>query len=297
MAEKSGGSNWTKWVIIIGGIILLLFGVLAAIFVFFLPSSIMDEEGVPIALDIPEIVMRSSVVVGVFFVGGVVVVGALFVVWEFFFKKKEIHIVQEHAKIIKEAAALNPSSTLGMLVMTGRSKIQSYFVGKIVGHTQVPVKFERMVVLDDNGKEDTKLSESDEEYEERKKHAEEAGNDRYDFFAFITGKGVYALPVFNLLEPPKIFACYPSERSPDLVGDVEVFDVGVWKYYGIFVPANRAREPTVTLEDMKNQILPIAITSIVDYVGLVAQRGIEGDTALQKWLEVKSTQVNVKQKE
>ena len=51
------------------------------------------------------------------------------------------------------------------------------------------------------------------------------------------------------------------------------------------------------VQDFKHQIMPIAVTSLVDYIGLVAQRGIEGDTALQKWLEVKSSSVNVKQKE
>lgn len=296
MVEKQGGLGGLKWVIIIGGIILLLLGVLAFVFVFFLPSIFPGEQGQELIPDIPEVVMRIGIVFVVFIVGIIIVGGLVYIIYDFFFRKKELHIVEEHAKIIREAAALNPSSTLGRLIMTGKSKIQAYNIGKIVGHTQVPVKFERLVLFDENGRE-SKESESLEEFEERKKAAEEEGRGSYDFFAFITGKGFYGLPIFNLMEPPKIFACYPAERSVDLVGDIEIYDVGTWKYYGLFVPANRAREPTVSLEDFKNQIMPIAVTSLVDYIGLVAQRGIEGDTALQKWLEVKSSQVNVKQKE
>jgi hypothetical protein len=41
--------------------------------------------------------------------------------------------------------------------------------------------------------------------------------------------------------------------------------------------------------------MPIAMTSTMDYIGLVAQRGIEGDTSMQKWLESKASLVNIKQ--
>jgi len=240
MAEQKKGLGWFKWIIIIGGIILLLLGILALVFIFVLPSMIPGPKGQEMPPDIPEVVMRIGVVFGVFIVGLIIVGGFIFLIWELFFKKKELHIVEEHAKIIREAAALNPSSTLGRLIMTGRSKIQSYYLGKIVGHTQVPVKFERLVVLDNNGQENSN-SETMKEFRKRKKLAEETGRDSYDFFAFITGKGFYGLPIFNLMEPPKIFACYPCERSPDLIGDIEIYDVGTWKYYGLFVPANRAK--------------------------------------------------------
>lgn len=295
MAKKEGGAggiNWIRWVIIIGGVILLIFAVLALVFIFLLPSFFSPEGAPP---ELPEILMRLGIIVGTFIVGVIIVIGIVVVVYEIFFKKKELHVVKEHAKIIKEASMLNPTPTLGSLVMTGKSQIQQYQIGKIVGHTQVPVKFERYVHLDENGKENIELSETPEELEERRGSAIKSGRDRYDFFAFITQRGIYALPLFNLLESPKIFACYPTERSPDLVGDVEIHDIGTWKYYNIHVPAQRAQEPMVTLEDFKAQIMPIVNTSLIDYIGLVAQRGIEGDTSMQKWLEAKATQVNVKQ--
>jgi hypothetical protein len=49
-----------------------------------------------------------------------------------------------------------------------------------------------------------------------------------------------------------------------------------------------------TIKEVETQVMSIAYMSILDYVGLAAQRGIEGDAALQKWLETKSTSVNIK---
>lgn len=295
MAEEKKTSGLVKWGLIIGGIIVLILAVVAFAFVFFLPSMVPDAEGtVGIEPDIPEVIMRIGIVFVFFLVGLAIIIGIAFIIWELFFKKKELHIVQEHAKIVKEATLMNPVKTLGHLVMTGRGKIQHYPLGRIVGHTQVPVKFERLVLFDDNGKEKTE-SETVKKFEGRKLKARQEGRGVYDFFAFVTGRGVYGLPILNLLEPPKIFACYENERSPDLLGDVEIYDVGTWKFYGIYVPAQRAKEPAITLEDFKHQIMPIMVTSLMDYVGLVAHRGIEGDTGLQKWLEVKASQVSVKQ--
>jgi len=144
-------------------------------------------------------------------------------------------------------------------------------------------------------KEDAEKSETVRQFNIRVNKARDAGKDRYDFFAFVTQKGVYAMPLMSLLEPVQIFACYPAERSADLIGDIEIDDVGTWKYYSLLVPAQRAAEPLTTLSDFKNQLMPIAVTSLMDYIGLVAQRGIEGDTSMQKWIESKAASVNIKQ--
>lgn len=292
--ESKSMNPLVKWGLIIGGIIFLLFGILAVLFVFVLPSFMVGEEGQELVPDIPEVLIRMGVVFGIFLVGIVLLAATAYVVYMLFFRKKEIHIVKEHMKILKEVTQLNPAETLHSLVLSGKGKIQHYAIGRIAGHTQVPVKFERYVMLDKDGKE-SPMSETDDEFKQRVDVARTDGRDRYDFFAFVTGRGFYALPIFSLFEPVKIFACYPCERSPDLIGDVEIYDVGVWKYYSVLVPAQRAQEPLMTLEDFKNQIMPIAVTSIMDYVGLVAQRGIEGDTGLQKWLESKASLVNIKQ--
>lgn len=292
--ETKSTNPLIKWGLIVGGIIFLLFGIMAVVFIFVLPSFMPGEEGQEIPVDIPEVVIRIGIVLGIFIVAVLLLAGIAYVLYMLFFRKKEIHIVKEHMKILKEVTQLNPAETLGSLVLSGKGKIQHYEIGRIAGHTQVPVKFERYVILDKNGAE-TPMSETQEEFDERIVEAQAAGRDRYDFFAFVTGRGFYAFPIFSLFEPVKIFACYPCERSPDLIGDVEIYDIGVWKYYSVLVPAQRAQEPLMTLEDLKNQIMPIAVTSLMDYVGLVAQRGIEGDTGLQKWLESKASLVNIKQ--
>jgi len=299
MAEKTQSQGWHKWALIGGGILVIVLGLLAVIFVFALPSFFgepSDTGELPVP-EMPEIMMRGGIVVGMFIVGLIILVGVAFLLWELFFKKKELHIVKEHHKIIKESSQLNPVRTLGNLVLTGSGKIQSYPIGKIVGHTQIPVNFERMIKFNQSGEEDPIQSESSEDYEERRHEALLAGRDRYDFFAFITSKGVYSLPIFNLLETPKIFACYPSERTPDLVGDVEIYDVGVWKMSAVnlFVPGGRHREPIITVKEIEGQLFPIAHLGLIDYLGLIAQRGIEGDTSMQKWLQAKASTVNVKE--
>lgn len=298
MAEEvKKNSGLLKWGLIIGGIAIIIFAVIGFLFVFLLPSVIPGEEGQLIEADIPEVVVRMFVVVGVFVVGALMLAGLAYVVYALFFRKKELHIVKEHSKIIRQAAQLNPVETLGNIVMTGQGKIQHYNIGKITGHTQVPVKFERHVVYntDEAQTENIEKSETEKTFKDRVKKAAITGKDKYDFFAFVTQKGLYALPIMSLFEPVQIFACYPSERSTDLVGDIEIFDIGTWKYYTILVPAQRAVEPLVTLTDFKNQLLPIALTSLMDYVGLVAQRGIEGDTSMQKWIESKASLVSIKQ--
>ena len=301
MAEKKEGGTMgqtlLKWGIILGAVAFVLFGILALLFVFALPSFLPSESGALVAPELPEIGSRFVAVVVVAVVAVVFIVAVIFVIYEIFFKKKELHIVQEHHRVVKDAAMLNPVETMGNLVLTGQNKVQHYSLGKIIGHTQVPVSFERHVSIKSNGKEHDD-SETMEEYLERKQSAIETGRGVYDFFAFVGGKGVYGLPIFNLLEPVKIFACYPSERSPDLIGDIEIRDVGTWKVSGvnIFVPAQRNQEPMFTAQEFKAQLFPIAYMSLLDYLGLIAQRGVEGDTALQKWLETKSSSVNVKEK-
>jgi len=295
--QKPGMSGLVKWGLIIGVIIFIAFGIVSLLFIFALPSMLPGEGGELAPVQLPEIGSRLIVVVVIFVVGIVFVLAVAFVIYEIFFKKKELHIVQEHHKVVKDATMLNPVSTLGNLILTGQNKIQHYSLGKIIGHTQVPVSFERHVVISQNGQEH-ESSESYKDYLKRKAEAKESGRDKYDFFAFTSGKGVYGLPIFNLLEPVKIFACYPSERSPDLIGDVEILDVGTWKVSGvnIFVPAQRNNEPMFTAKEFEAQLFPIAYMSLLDYLGLIAQRGVEGDTALQKWLETKSSSVNVKEK-
>jgi len=291
---KESGLGWKKWPLIIGGILLFLAVIAGIVFVFFFPTMLPAEGLQPPA--IPEMFGRMGAVGIIAIVGIIFVVAVLFIVYEMFFKKRELHIVQEHHKIIKEATMLNPVDTLGMLVMSGKKKMQHYVVGKIVGHTQVPVNIERNIIIDKNGKEDPNLSETPGQYQIRKKQRETDGRGHYDFFAFLTGRGVYSMPIFNLFEPVKIFACYPSERSEDLIGDVEIFDIGSWKISGvnIYVPAQRNSEPMHTAKEFEAQLMPIAYMSLLDYLGLVAQRGVEGDTALQKWLQTKSSTVNVK---
>ena len=302
MADKKAvsGLKWQKYALIAGAVIFLLLAALAVYFIYFMPSlTSLDDEGALVDPSIPEIVLRLGVVAGAIVVAIIFVVAVVYVIWEMFFKKKELHIINEHHKVIVESASLNPVKTLGQIVLTGQNRIQSYPIGRIIGHTQVPVNFERYIHIDGNGKIDEALSESDADFQERIKEAKEEKRDRYDFFAFVNQKGVYALPIFSLLEPPKIFACYPSERSPDLIGDIEIHDVGTWKLSGvnIFVPSNRSREPKSTVKDMEGQLFPIAYMSLIDYVGLVAQRGIEGDTSMQKWLQAKASTVNIKERE
>jgi len=296
--EKGKGFNWQKWALIAGAIVLILIVVFAAVFIFFLPSFVaVDEKGEPIPPEMPEIVGRLAVVFGVIIIGLIFIAGILFFIYEVFFKKKELHIVKEHHKIVREAALLNPVETMNDLVLTGSNRVQHYRLGRIVGHTQVPVKFERHIVIGQDGKENSGLSESKQAFIKRVKEAKEAGKDRYDFFAFVNNRGIYKLPFFSLLEPPKIFACYPSERSGDLLGDVEIHDVGTWKVSGvnIFIPGERSKEPMHTVKEFETQLMPIAYMGILDYVGLVAQRGIEGDTSMQKWLQNKASVVNIKE--
>lgn len=299
MPEKQG-TNWAKWGLIIGGVIFVIFALITIYVLFFVPSMVPDEQGgLSKPLELPEMFLRMGVILGTVLIAIIFVAGVVYIIWEMFFKKKELHIINEHHKIIKEATSLNPVEHMGKLILTGQGKIQNYSIGKIVGHTQVPVTFERMVILNANGKVDEKVSESEADYMERLAQAEEDGTDRYDFFAFVNRKGIYALPFFSMFESPKFFGCYPSERSPDLVGDVEIYDVGTWKIsaVNIFVPANRSREPQRTIKEMEGQLFPIAYMGIIDYVGLVAQRGIEGDTSMQKWLQAKASTVNVKERE
>lgn len=298
--KKKGVSGWQKIALIIAAVVILIVAALAIYFLFFMPSlGGLDAEGGFVTPEIPELFLRLGVIFGAFIVGIIFIAAVIWIIYEMFFKKKELHIINEHHKIITEATSLNPVSTLGRIIMTGRGQIQNYPIGKIVGHTQVPVNFERFVHVDGNGRIDEEKSEMIEDYNKRIKQAAEAGNDKYDFFAFINRKGVYALPIFNLFETPKIFACYPSERSPDLVGDIEVHDVGTWKISGvnIFVPAQRSKEPKITIKEMEGQLFPIAYMSLIDYLGLVAQRGIEGDTSMQKWLQAKASTVNIKERD
>ena len=301
MAEKkTGGGAWKKYALIGGAIFIFVIAALVIYFLFFMPSLFeVDEVGNLGAPQIPELFLRLGVIIGVFTVGLIFIVAVVFVIYEMFFKKKELHIINEHHKVITEATSLNPVKTLGRIIMTGKGKIQNYPIGKIIGHTQVPVSFERLVYIDGNGRVDEEKSETIKDYKKRLKQAVNEGRDVYDFFAFITKKGVYALPIFNLFETPKIFACYPSERSPDLVGDIEVYDVGTWKISGvnIFVPASRSKEPKTTIKEMEGQLFPIAYMSLIDYLGLVAQRGIEGDTSMQKWLQAKASTVNIKERD
>jgi len=63
------------------------------------------------------------------------------------------------------------------------------------------------------------------------------------------------------------------------------------------VPSCRSKEPKATIKDMEGQLFPIAYMSLIDYLGLVAQRGIEGDTSMQKWLQAKASTVNIKERE
>lgn len=297
MAEKSGSSGWIKWGIIIAVIFAILIGLAAVFFVFFLPSFGAGEEGEMVSPGLPEVLGRVMVVGLVVIVGMVFLASIAFVIYEIFFKKKELHIVQEHHKIVKEATLLNPVETMGNLVLTGTGKVQNYKIGKIVGHTQVPIKIERKIAVDNMGKEDQNHSETPAAFRKRKAKLKEEGRDRYDFFAFTQRKGVYGLPFFSLLEPVKIYACYPKERTPDLIGDIEVYDIGSWKISGvnIYVPANRNLEPMQTVQEFETQLMPIAYMGLLDYLGLVAQRGVEGDTALQKWLQTKSQTVNIKE--
>lgn len=300
MAEKKADSGWKRWGLIGAGVVVIALVVAALLFIFFLPSFFaLDEQGVPLVPEMPEVILRLMMVLGVFVVGVIFLAAVIFIVWELLFKKKELHIVKEHHKIIKEATELNPVKTLNNLVLTGANKIQSYPIGKIVGHTQIPINFERYIHLNPNGKIDESLSETEGDLEKRKDEAKANGRDCYDFFAFICRKGVYAIPLLNLLESPKIFACYPTERTPDLVGDVEIYDVGTWKLSGVnlFVPGRRHQEPKMTLQEMEGQLFPIAHLSLIDYIGLVAQRGIEGDTSMQKWLQAKASTVNIKESE
>ena len=298
MAEKAG-VNWQKWGLILGGIFVIMLAIAAVLFIFFLPSfwEMNPETGEPLVPELPEIVMRFGTIIGVAIVGLVFLAGIIYLIYDLFFKKRELHIVKEHHKIITEAAALNPVDNLGRLVLTGSGKIQSYSIGKIVGHTQIPINFERQIFVKPTGEINEKTSEPIPDFKKRQIAAAKSGKDKYDFFAFITRKGIYSLPFFSLLEPPKIFACYPNERSPDLVGDIEIYDVGTWKVSAVnlFVPGQRHREPMGTIKEIEGQLLPIAYISLTDYVGLVAQRGIEGDTSMQKWLQAKASQVNIKE--
>jgi len=299
MAEEKKPSPFMKYAIIGGAILFIIIAIIAVAFVFFVPTWFGGEEGFNdmVSPDIPEVVLRLAIVGVALLVGLVFAAGIIFVIYEWFFKKKELHIVKEHHKIISETTQLNPVSTMRNLVLTGQNKIQSYPLGRIVGHTQIPVKFERFVNIDENGNLDETLSETKEEFENRKNTARAEGRDRYDFFAFLNNKGLYALPFFSLLEPVKIFACYPMERTPDLLGDVEVFDVGTWKLSGVnlFIPGQRSEEPMHTIKEIEGQLMPIAYMNLIDYVGLIAQRGIEGDTSMQKWLQAKASTVNVKE--
>jgi len=300
MAEQTGKTpGWVKYAIIIGIIVFVLIAIVAAAFVFFVPTWFAGEEGFNemIAPDIPEVLLRVAIVGVAVIIGLVFAAGIIFVLWEMFFKKKELHIVKEHHKIISETTQLNPVHTMRNLVLTGQNKIQSYILGKIVGHTQIPIKFERFLFIDENGKIDEALSETQTDFDARKAESQAAGKDRYDFFAFLSQKGVYALPFFAMLEPVKIFACYPTERTPDLLGDVEVYDVGTWKISGVnlFIPGQRSQEPMSTIKEIEGQLMPIAYMNLIDYIGLTAQRGIEGDTSMQKWLQAKASTVNVKE--
>ena len=300
VSEKKSGLNWQKYALIAAAVILLIFAVFALYFLYFMPSIAgVDEGGALMAPQLPEMFLRLGVIFGVVIVGIIFLAAVAWIIYEMFFKKKELHIVNEHHKIITEAASLNPVHTLGRLVLTGQGKIQNYSIGKIVGHTQIPINFERFVHVDVNGRIDEEKSEGLSDYKKRVKQAEEDGKSKYDFFAFINQKGFYALPIFNLFETPKIFACYPSERSPDLIGDIEIYDVGTWKIsaVNIFVPGARSREPKATIKDLEGQLFPIAYMSMIDYIGLVAQRGIEGDTSMQKWLQAKATSVNIKERD
>ena len=299
-SEKKSGTNWQKYALIAGAIIFFIGAVIAIYFLFFMTSLTgTDEAGAFLTPELPELFLRLGVIFGVGVVGLIFVAAVIWIIYEMFFKKKELHIINEHHKVIVEAASLNPVQTLGRIVLTGQGKIQNFAIGKIVGHTQVPINFERIVHVDGNGRVDEEKSETPEDYKKRVKQADADGRSKYDFFAFINQKGVYALPFFNLLEQPKIFACYPSERSPDLVGDVEVYDIGTWKISGvnIFVPGSRSKEPRTTIKDMEGQLFPIAYMSMIDYIGLVAQRGIEGDTSMQKWLQAKASTVNIKERD
>lgn len=300
MAEKKKDSGWQRYALLVGAAVIVVLAALAIYFQIFMPSLFAaGPQGEALPPEVPEMILRTGVIIGIIVVGVVFVAAVLYVVWEMFFKKKELHIIQEHHKIIREAAMLNPVKTLGNLVLTGENRIQHYSIGKIVGHTQIPVSFERVIILKSTGKIDESLSETPDEFSERKAESEATGKDKYDFFAFITGKGFYALPIISILEPPKFFACYPCERSTDLLGDIEIFDVGTWKISGVnlFVPGGRAKTQMLTLKEMENQLFPIAYMGLADYLGLIAQRGIEGDTGFQRWIEGKSTTVNVKERE
>lgn len=301
MAEQQQkASPALKYGIIIGVIILIVLAVLALAFIFFLPTWFPPEGATEDTLpppDFNEIIMRIAIVIVVIIVALVFVAGIVFMIYEWFFKKRELHIVKEYQQIAKQAAMLNPVETMRNLKLTGKHQVQSYDLGKIVGHTQVPLKFQRLVHLDENGEVDENRSEKIKVFNSRVEKAKKEGRHVYDFFAFITQRGIYALPFFSMLEPPKLFACYPAERSPDLLGDVEIYDVGTWKVSGVnlFIPAQRSQEPDITINEVKSQLMPIAYMSLIDYLGLIAQRGIEGDVSMQKWLQAKATMVNVKE--
>lgn len=299
-AEKKQNINWQKYALIIGAVVLVVVVLIGVYFLYFMPSLIgVDEAGALLTPELPELFVRLGIIFGVVIVGVIFIISVVWIIYEMFFKKKELHIINEHHKIIVEATSLNPVETLGRLILTGSGKIQNYPIGKIIGHTQVPINYERIVHLDLNGRIDEEKSETSKDFEKRVKLAKDENKSSYDFFAFINGKGVYALPIFSLFETPKIFACYPCERSPDLVGDIEIYDVGIWKISGvnIFVPGARSKEPKSTIKDMEGQLYPIAYMSLIDYIGLVAQRGIEGDTSMQKWLQAKASTVNIKERE
>ena len=296
--EKENSKGWIKYAVIIGIILVIVVGVLAVAFIYFIPSWVaVSPTGEGLAPTFEETIMRMVIVFVMAMFGIVFIAGIVLVIYEWFFKKKELHIVKEYQKIAKESAMLNPVTTMRNLVMTGKHQVQSYSVGKIVGHTQIPVKFQRIVFIDQNGKVIEDKSEAKEDFDKRRLDAMQTGKHLYDLFAFVTQRGLYALPFFSMLEPPKIFACYPAERSQDLLGDVEIFDVGTWKLSGVnlFIPGSRSREPDVTINEIKAQVMPIAYMSMIDYIGLIAQRGIEGDTSMQKWIQAKASTLNVKE--
>ena len=112
-SEKKDNGGLVKIALIVGGILFLVCGIAAFVFIFVLPSLMADESGELLAADIPEVIIRMFIVFGIFIVGLCLLAGAAYVIWALFFKKKELHIVKEHSKIIREAAQLNPVDTLG----------------------------------------------------------------------------------------------------------------------------------------------------------------------------------------
>jgi len=119
-SSKKDSSGTLKIGLIIGGIILLIFAILAFVFVFVLPSFVPSETGELLEVDIPEVIIRMFIVFGVFVVGVLMLAAMGYAIWALFFKKKELHIVKEHAKIIRQATQLNPVETLGNIVLTGK---------------------------------------------------------------------------------------------------------------------------------------------------------------------------------